>query len=271
MARPRDRWYFLLVGAAVLLAWNPYSILEPGFQLSFAAVAAIFVLVPRLERLLDGYPVPTRLGAIVTVSGACGLATAPFLWLHFGAVPIYSIASNALAAPVVAPLLGFAHVTAALEPVPPDAAAALAWVNGWPAAYLTGCARLIGSLPHAQISSGLVLLASGSVLLAGAALRWLPRQHRRGGLALLVVALAVIGGWAWWPRESIDPRPLTSGFRVTFLDVGQGDAALLEVADGAVLVDQGPPEAGVTEELRRRGITELAAIVLTHPQRDHIG
>ena len=48
-SRPRDRWYFLLVGAAVLLAWNPYSLLEPGFQLSFSAVAAIFVLVPRIS------------------------------------------------------------------------------------------------------------------------------------------------------------------------------------------------------------------------------
>ena len=56
-SRPADRWYFLFLGAAVLLAWNPYSLLEPGFQLSFAAVAAIFVAVPRLERALEGYPV----------------------------------------------------------------------------------------------------------------------------------------------------------------------------------------------------------------------
>ncbi len=55
-SRPRDRWYFLLVGAAVLLAWNPYSLLEPGFQLSFSAVAAIFVLVPCISRRLEGYP-----------------------------------------------------------------------------------------------------------------------------------------------------------------------------------------------------------------------
>ena len=69
-ARPRDRWYFALVGAAVLLAWNPYSLLDPGFQLSFAAVAAIFVLVPRLERRLEGYPVPRRLAGIVALSAA---------------------------------------------------------------------------------------------------------------------------------------------------------------------------------------------------------
>ena len=57
-ARPRDRWHFLAVGALVLLAWTPTSLLEPGFQLSFAAVAGIFVGVPRLNARLDGYPVP---------------------------------------------------------------------------------------------------------------------------------------------------------------------------------------------------------------------
>ena len=64
---------------------------------------------------------------------------------------------------------------------------------------------------------------------------------------------------------------MPSGLRVTFLDVGQGDAALLQVAQGAVLVDQGPPEADVARQLRRLGIRGLTAVVLTHPQRDHVG
>ena len=45
-ARQRDRWHFLLLAAFVLLAWNPYTLLDAGFQLSFAAVAAIFVARP---------------------------------------------------------------------------------------------------------------------------------------------------------------------------------------------------------------------------------
>ena len=66
--RARDRWYFLLIGAAVLLAWNPYTLLEPGFQLSFGAVASIFVLVPRIEAWLAGYPVPRGLATVLAVS-----------------------------------------------------------------------------------------------------------------------------------------------------------------------------------------------------------
>jgi competence protein ComEC len=58
---------------------------------------------------------------------------------------------------------------------------------------------------------------------------------------------------------------------VTFLDVGQGDSALVEAPGVAVLVDEGPPEADVAGQLRRMGLRSLTAIVLTHPQRDHIG
>jgi competence protein ComEC len=59
--------------------------------------------------------------------------------------------------------------------------------------------------------------------------------------------------------------------RVTFLDVGQGDSVLLETPSARVLVDQGPPEADVAGQLRRMGIRSLSALVLTHPQRDHVG
>ena len=59
-ARPSDRWHFLALGALVLMAWMPTSLLEPGFQLSFAAVAAIFVAVPRVRRRLDGLSASRR-------------------------------------------------------------------------------------------------------------------------------------------------------------------------------------------------------------------
>lgn len=268
-SRPRDRWYFLLFGAAVLLAWSPYALLEPGFQLSFAAVGAIFVLVPWMERRLAGYPLPRRLAEVVALSACCGVGTAPILWLHFGAVPVYSVLSNALAAPVVAPLLGLALGAAAVEPALPEAAGALAWANGWLAAYLAACARLVGGFPYAQVSSWQALFAL--TLAAGLAVLVLRLRGSRGrrALALAGVALALVVAWQMWPRT--EPPPAPAGLRLTFLDVGQGDAALLQVPEGAVLVDQGPPEAHVARELRRLGVERLAAIVLTHPQRDHVG
>jgi competence protein ComEC len=268
-ARSRDRWYFLLVGAAVLLAWSPYSLLDPGFQLSFSAVAAIFLLVPRFERRLEGYPVPRALGAVLAVSTACGAVTAPILWAHFGSIPILSVLANALAEPVVAPMLGLGLGTAAVGTVLPGAAAAMSWVNGWLAAYLAGCARLIGGLPFAQITSWPVLLAVAGGTGWLAALRSARRPWRRPLLVAGIAAVAAIGGWWLWPRGPALPPP--QGLRISFLDVGQGDAALVQVPEGAILVDEGPPEARVVSKLEGLGVDRLAAMVLTHPERDHIG
>jgi competence protein ComEC len=267
-SRPSDRWYFLLLGAAMLMAWTPYSLLEPGFQLSFAAVAAIFVAVPRLKRVLEGYPLPDVLAGVVAVSGACGLATAPILLLQFGSVPVYSILSNALVAPVVAPCFGLALLTAALDVVAPPAAVAAAWLNGWLAAYIAACAKLVGALPGAQVGSRLVLGAVALLAVMAFVAARLP-AWRRPGLVVLGAVAAV--GLAGWQLRTTPAQPPPKGLRLTVLDVGQGDAILLQVREGAVLVDQGPPEAEVDDQLRSLGVRRLALLVLTHPQRDHVG
>jgi competence protein ComEC len=175
-ARATDRWHLLLVGAIALLAWNPYTVFDAGFQLSFAAVTAIFVLVPPIQRFLEGYPLG-RLRPVVSVSAACGLVTAPILWLQFHSVQLLAVPANALAAPAVVPLLGLALGATAVEPFSGSAAAALAWVNGWCAAYLVAVARVIGGLPFAQIRStrALLVLLAGALFLA--AYSW-PRWRR---------------------------------------------------------------------------------------------
>jgi competence protein ComEC len=267
-SRQRDRCHFLLLGALILLAWNPYNLYDAGFQLSFAAVAAIFVAVPRMRRLLAGYPVPRHAADVIAVSLACGVATAPILWFRFGRIPVYSVPANALAAPVVAPLLSLAFAAALVAPVWSPAAALVAHANGWLAAYLAGCARLVGGLPGATVSSArgvAVLIAIAGAALILARLRGRDRRLFAGACATAALAVVV---WHSWPRAA--PPPPT-GLRVSFLDVGQGDSTLLQVPQGAVLVDEGPPEARVALQLARLGVRRLAAIVLTHPQRDHVG
>jgi competence protein ComEC len=164
--RLRDAWQALFVGAIVLLAWNPYNVYDPGFQLSFAAVAAIFTVVPRIARRLESLPLPrtVRLGAAISLG--CGAVTAPILWLQFGYLPILGVAANVLAEPAMPVLLGLAFATAGLDLVSPGAAAVVAWLNGWAAAYISLCARAIGSVPFAEIQSwrGLVRLLAALLL-----------------------------------------------------------------------------------------------------------
>ena len=173
-ARPRDKWYFLLLGALALLAWNPYVLMDAGFQLSFSAVVAIFTLVPRLRRALAGYPIPGLLADAIAVSTGCGVATAPILWLQFHAIPVLAVPANAAAAPVVVPLLGLALAAAVVGLAAPGAAALLAQANGVCAAYLAGCARVFGSLPFSQVRSGWAAFA----LALGAAGAWAYAKRR---------------------------------------------------------------------------------------------
>ena len=166
--RDRDAWHALLLAALVLLGWNPYALYDPGFQLSFAAVLAIFVLAPRLREVLDGYPLPDWLRVAVSVSATCGIATAPILALRFGAVPVLGILANALVEPVVGVLLGLALVAAVVDPVAPGLASALAWLDGWIAAYVALCARAVAAVPFAQLSGRAALVATVVPLLAAA-------------------------------------------------------------------------------------------------------
>ena len=176
-ARQRDRWHFLLLGALALLAWNPYVLLDAGFQLSFAAVAAIFTVTAPLRRRLDGYPVPGKLADAIAVSTACGVATAPIAWFQFHAIPLLTVPANAAAEVAVVPLLGLALATAAVAPLSASAAASLAWLAGWCAAYLAACARFFGSLPFAQIQSGRAAAALAAAALGAAAYAW-PRWRQ---------------------------------------------------------------------------------------------
>ena len=268
VSRPRDRWHFLALGAAVLLAWTPASLLEPGFQLSFAAVGGIFLLLPRLRLALEGYPLTEWLRDALAVSTACGAATAPILWLQFGSVPVYSLLANVLVTLAIGPLLGLALVGSLLQPLLPSVAVALAFLNGWVAAYIAACARLVGGLPLAQIDSGAAVCVLLGTPIALLALHRLPRWRRPAALACAATIVPALLVWQLFPAAKLPPP---TGLRITFLDVGQGDAVLLQVPEGAILVDQGPPEAKVAQQLRDLGVRRLAAVVLTHPQRDHIG
>jgi competence protein ComEC len=270
VARPRDRWHALALGALVLLCWLPSSALEPGFQLSFAAVAAIFLALPRVSGVPDAYPVPRSLWDLVAVAVACGVVTAPIVWLHFGMVALWTVPANVAAEPAMPPLIGLSLGAAAIEPVLPGAATALAWLAGWCAVWIALVARVVSGWPSAEVRSPVALFAAFVVLLTVFVIRRLPRYRRRTATVGVLSLLLAFGAAACAFRPAPHWTP-PDGLRVTVLDVGQGDGVLVEAPGAAVLVDQGPPEANVAGQLRRLGLRSLTALVLTHPQRDHIG
>jgi competence protein ComEC len=182
--RERDRWQALLVGAAVLLGWNPYALFDAGFQLSFAAVASIFVVTPRVVRALEGYPVPRELAQLVGVSTACALATAPVTWFQFHQISLVTVPANVVAVPVVVEVLGLALLTAVVAPVAPSLAAAMAQLNGWGAWFVAACARAFASIPGAQITSSRAAAVLGLGAIGTAAYAWQRGERARAEAGL---------------------------------------------------------------------------------------
>lgn len=99
-------------------------------------------------------------------------------------------------------------------------------------------------------------------------------KPRKRSLAYLAAAAVVIllfelGNLLLGPGGA----PLSADTSVHFIDVGQGDSALILSGGEAVLIDAGPTDAAdtVVAYLREAGVTELRAAIATHPHEDHIG
>ena len=270
---PRSRWYALLLAAALTLAWNPRSAADAGWQLSFAAVVAMLALVPGLRARLGAAGVPRALAEALAITAAATLGTAPLIALHFERLSLVSLPANLLAAPAVAPVMWLGTIAAALGQAAPVLAAPVAALAALPLGYLTWLADRAAALRFAEVavpSPGVAGVLAIYAAAGAAALGWrrLPRAGRRSALALL--ATVSVGGGAALALGSgsaSPPRDLT----ISFLDVGQGDATLVQHRDVAVLVDTGPPDGPLLARLRDAGVRRLDVLAITHDASDHGG
>jgi len=286
--RPAHRWYALGLAAVVTLALNPRASGEPGWQLSFAAVVALLALVPGLRGVLARWlPGPVADAAAITLAATIG--TGPLMAFHFGQVSLASLPANLLAAAAIAPIMWLGMLAAAVAQAAPSLAAPLNAANeplldfvGWVAATLAAPA---GAVAEVQLGSPVALAAAyaglTAVLLAvraawrrGAPIGRAPpglagsrrRARAAGGLAALAAAALLLAG----PGGRVQP-PVRGELVVSFLDVGQGDATLLQRDGVAVLVDTGPPGGPILQRLDEAGVGRLDALVITHAQADHEG
>lgn len=288
--RPASRVYALLLAAVATLALNPRATSDVGWQLSFAAVVGIFLFAAPIRDLLlphgdSGWRRGLADGVAVTV--AATLATAPLMAHHFDALSTTSLAANVLALPAIAPAMWLGMIVAALGQTSAIPVEPLNWLNSLLLAYVGQVATWMGdpqwALLRLPLSSWTSVAGTYAALLAGglALRRWavgrqgLRRQGPRlrhalavGSLALFATLIATV---TRLPGDGLAPLP-PSGLRVSVLDVGQGDSILLQPAHAApLIVDGGPPGDGLRAKLSDRGVSSLAAAVVTHDQSDHAG
>jgi len=282
--RPASRWYALGLAAAVTLLLNPLAAGDPGWQLSFAAVAGLLAAAPGLRDALArrGAPAPVADAAAITLVAT--LATAPLVALHFERVSLASLPANLLAAPVVAPVMWLGMVAMTLAQVSPALAAPLNVVCAPLLAYLewvahTAAAAPLASLPvriggPAGVVAAYAVLGGAALVLRRATQRgapWLAPHNRRGAALVALIAAVCLGLGALQLRGPGATPPARGELVVSFLDVGQGDATLLQRDGASVLVDTGPPHGPILRRLDEAGVGRLDLLVLTHAEADHEG
>jgi competence protein ComEC len=263
--RPAARWHALLLSAAVTLTLNPRAIEDVGWQLSFAAVVAILLLAGRLREGLERRGIPGGLAEAAALTGAATIGTAPLISAHFGQASLVSLPANLAAAPAVAPIMWLGMLAATAGQVSTALATPLTSLAGLPVAYVMWVAHAAAGLPGAQAGVP-VLVVSAACL--GAAVGVAVRRARpfivSGAVAMAAFMIVL-------PRMQADAVAAPTALRVTFLDVGQGDATLIQRRQATILVDTGPPDGPVLTRLRHAGVRRLDLLVITHAQADHDG
>ncbi len=249
---------------------SPASVVDPSFLLSYAAVIGLAATAPARAAGPDGGFARARRVAWSTVvaSVGAGLVTLPLSAYLFGAVAPAGLVANIALVPaatilqVPALALGLAGAVTHVS--------FLAWLGGETALVLEALAAGFGDIlpgvrPVDAPSGALTLLLLACTVVFAAALA---QKKARAALACAAVAGVAVAVAAHEP----------DGVRITVLPVGQGDSAVFELPDGAVMVVDGggtwdgrvdPGVNVVLPFLARRGIDHIDLMVLSHPHPDH--
>jgi competence protein ComEC len=247
------------LAALVILAVRPGDLLDPGFQLSFAATLGI-VLAPIPRGLVSGG---------IAVGLAAQIAVLPVTVVHFNQVSTVGVLANLAAVPLagVATVLGLVALTVSMVS---ETVSAWLFDASWPVLLLLRAvamfaARVPGALVHWPAPHWTAVAAYAASLLL-ALVGWRTRTNAgrvsavslAGAFWLLVVASAV-GAWSL-------VRPADGQLRVTVLDAGKADAVVVEAPDGTAMafVAGGRPDVAdrvIAPYLWHRNIRRLAGAI----------
>ena len=272
LARPHGGLLAWSASLALLLAYDPFWVLDSGFQLTFAATLGIIVLWDAIPAQLQGPGAPAAVFRLLWVGLAAQVATLPFVVFSFHRVSLLGWLATPLASlplmavqvlgtaylfglafvPGIHQLLGVAldHLTRLFLLLP-------LWLGGgrWGTVFAD-------NPPWGWLAA---FIAAGILLCSGG--RW-----RRAGWVL--AAFSIVGAWS---APALFPRPAAPS--IAILDVGQASCQVLRWGTHTLLVDagngtpDGPSMARTVIEpyLADAGVRTLDGLILTHWDEDHAG
>jgi len=268
----------LALAGMIILWFNPLSIQNGSFLLSFMAVFGLITLSPILYEYLPIKYKPLRLSLITSLAPM--LATLPILMKYFNYLSTVSLLSNLIAAPLIFLSLPLTFITAILWPVSIPFASVFAQCNGLCIFLMAELTRWLTLLPGAYFNIPDIptwMMAVYYVFLIGFISGFQPENKfpdyafRKRWLATSLLACMVLGS-VW----ILDLHP--ARFQAVFLDVGEGDCIVLRFPNRkTVLVDGGrgsPYDFGknvILPYLRKAGIQRVDVMVVTHADEDHAG
>ncbi len=282
-----DRHLGHAIAAAVLgiVLHDPHAIFDISFQLSFLSVLVMVAMMSITRTWDDAHTGPdgdaTRrilLSGLKALStgAALTLTTLPLVAFYFNQVPWVGMVTNLIAIPFTGLILVPFGLLIAVWSILTDAdslavGSGLEHVFGWLIEGVQWSAGIPGvEWPIAAPSILTMVLFYIGVLVASLQILSRPWRLTGAGAALVLIS--------WW---LIIPGPHGDGdqWRVTFLDVGQGDSAAIELPDGhTVLIDGGARHdrfdmgrSVVAPFLWNRGIHRIDHVIGTHQQLDHVG
>jgi competence protein ComEC len=275
----------IALAAIAQLAWDPYDIMDISFQLSFASVIAIAIIVPRFIPECGDDPLrafgtdrPRRWAAAFIAMNIASMAgAAPLVARHFNQFSIISPVANIPTIPLTTYLITPGGlVAAALYGVWPAAGTAVARLCGTMCGWFEHLSAFFASLPYSHVFlSTPTWLEIVLFWAAMAALFRIPGIKTAAAVSIMFLA-AMLAVWQIDLGRHANPGSL----EVDFIDVGQGDSSLLLLPDGRrILADAGGSPDGtfdtgtaiVARYIWHRRITRLDAVAVTHAHADHMG
>lgn len=225
-----------------------------------------------------GVALGRRLAPAARAQYAVTIGLIPLTLAWFGTVPLLGPLANAVAIPVMTLIVTPLALASLLLPsgLAHWALVVAHTVVVWLADWLGTLAAMPWAVWRAPVAPVWAQMASvvGVVVCLVPLPQWVPAT-RRWMFGIRFAGVALMG-----PAALVSPqRPTVGEFRVTMLDVGQGNAVLVETATRTLLFDSGPPlgrrsDAGrrvIVPYLRSMGIARLDRMVVSHAHDDHFG